>query len=454
MKGYGILNVNPNSDFLPKSQDSFTRAVGISNDIYGMVGKHYENKFKDAQARNANAEASLREGTLNSDINAKNTKNQTDIQYYPQMQAAKLAEQGATIKEIQAKTGLSYAQTKHALAMASNSQSEGRIGGAQGKLFAAYEAAPAGSPQKAYFGALLNKEMGGYAPTEGGMMGGNPTSSIPGTPRGNSIPTSVGGIETNPLGGGPRAVFHQGYNSQTGETMESPTTPSAGRNQNRTEATAEMGAIEPVLKAGMQPYMGAGGSVKLAADAWKARNHPDSKEGKEAEKRLLAYNVSQKLKREAANIISRQSAGQAPGVEASREQEAASFGGGPFNAGNYLTPPKVLQQAQDQYFVRQKELADAAVNQERQGYKQPGEQPAWAGQEGQSRGGFGSGGYVPPQTRVASGFNGNPNMPPPQRESPQQQSHPQEFQSKEQAQAYFKSLSPEQKRRYLDSLPG
>lgn len=411
MERRGILGVEPSHALLPQSPTAMNTALETARGIYDVMGKHYENKFKNAQARNQGLEADKRQGTLASDIQAANTKNQADTQFYPQQQAAKLQQEQATVKEIMAKTGLSYAQAKEAGARIGliGAQTEKTRMGPNAELLNAYNRAANGSPEKSYYGALLNKEMGAFAPAE---MGGQSGGSVPGSPKGGTLPMAGGnGIETNPLGGGGRSTFHQGYNPQTGQTLESPTQTSASRNQNRTEANAELSNVAPILNKGFEPYMGAGGTAKLAYDGLLARNNPNSKEGKAAAERLTNYNLATKLKREAANIISRQSSGQAPGVEAAREQEQASFGNLPLKIGNYLTPNSVLQEAQEQYFPAQEQLANAAVQQERQGYKQGGSQPEWAGQEGtSSRGGFGANGYVPPSgPKVAQGFNGNPN---------------------------------------------
>lgn len=407
----GILSVNPNPDLLPKSQDSFTRALGISGDIYNMIGKNYENKLREAQARNFDLEAQKRAGTLQSDINAGNIKNQTDIQYYPQIQAAKLAQEGATIKEIQAKTGLTYAQTKHALAMTANTQREGAIGGAQGKLFQAYEAAPVGSPQKAYFGALLNKEMGGFAPVEGGMAAGG---QVPSTPKGGNVPSGMpNGLQLNPLGGGPRTPFHQAFDPLTGKTIESPTTASATRNQTRTEAHQEIENLYPKVIEGLKPYQGPMGSLSLINDSRKA-----SSGDKGAQKRLEAFELSKRFLPELASINARQATGSNPGIELTREYQNAMFPALPGGIANYFVPSDVRAQANLEYAPTQAQAVETALNEERQGYKRHGEIPSWSGQQQQmTRGGFGAGGYVPPQTRVASGFNGNPNVEQEQKES-------------------------------------
>jgi hypothetical protein len=450
MRGYGILNVNPSAPLLPETQDVFSKALDTAKQLHGIIGQHYGNRYKAAQAQNEGLEAQRRAGTLESDIGAQNMKNQTDIQYYPQMQAAKLAQEGATIKEIQAKTGLSYAQTQHALAMARNTQNEGRIGGAQGRLFEAYEAAPAGSPQKAYFGALLNKEMGNFAPMEGGM--GTGMGNVPGTPRGGIVPGgTMGGIETNPLGGGPRAAFHQAFNPETGETMEAPTTASATRNQMRTEAHSEIGKLYPKVIEGLKPYQGPLGSLALINDSRKA-----SKD-KAARKRLEDYEVAKRFLPELASINARQATGSNPGIELTREYQNAMFPALPGAAANYFVPSDVRASANAEYLPTQGQAVESAINQERQGFQRPGARPPWAGQGSpmQSRGGFGAYGYESPAERAGGGFNGNPNVPQNQNVRSREESMNQVAQYQSMADAAIKAgADPEKVRQRLAQLIG
>lgn len=450
MERRGILSVEPSHALLPESPSAMETAISTAKGLYDVMGKHYENKYKGAQARNENLAANLKQGTLASDILATNTKNQTDTQYYPQMQAAKLQQEHATIKEIMARTGLSYAQAREAGARIGLIGAETRKAnlGPHGELLTAYNNAPNGSPQKAYYGALLNKEMGAYAPSD--MGGGMGAGSVPGTPKGGAVPTSMPGtMQENPLGGSGRSTFHQAYDPTTGQTLESPTSASATRNQGRREGEAEINSIIPQIKAGFQPYLGAGGTLKLANDARLARFSPESENGKAAAKRLQDYNLAMALKRETATVIAKIAGQTQIGEGSVKDQEAATFRGLPFDVANYLTPQSVLQKAQNSYFPAQEKLAEAAINQERQGYQQGGDQPPWAGQESASRGGFGANGYVAPQApqpRVAGGFNGNPNVKP-------ETQHPQQFSSREDAMTYYNSLSPKQKAAYLASLP-
>lgn len=464
MERTGILHVEPNAKLLPTPEDPIKRSLGLSEGIYNLFGKHYENKLNQQKAEKG-------ERTMEGEITATNAKNNADTQYYPQIQAAKLGHEQAQIKEVMARTGLSYAQAKVAMAhlpllaaqTAKENRSERGEGGKQAQLLQAYENAPNGSPKKAYFAALLNKEMGGYAPSAGGAMGGG---KVPGQPMGASVP-GMGGMEENPAGS--KRGARQYYMPGTGETGEAPTTSKMTANQTRIESKAEIDKLYPKIMANIRPYQGPLGSLKLAKDSALA-----SSGDKKAMKRLEDFATAKRFLPELANINARQSSGQAPGIEMNREFMQSMFPGLPGEAASYLIPSEAQAGANQQYLPLQSAAVDKAIEQERSGYLQNNGRPQWSGQGGaESRGGFGANGYEEPKQNVAQGFNGNPNVIP---ESVQQQQTPgqnraeqniydkevnaraqneapREFESKEAAQSYFNSLSPEEQKRYLASLP-
>lgn len=386
---YGVWGVNPYGPTI-KTESPFDKALSAARGVSGLFTERYKNQLEGAKAK-------LAQGTLDSSINAQNTKNQADIQNYPLQQEAKTRQEQETIKHIMAQTGLSYAQAREAgartgLIGAQTTQLKNATdpGFEYDTLYKQWQGSPEGSARKAYFGKILTQMMSGanagalHNPKEKGAAGlgaGGAGAGAGGTPApGNPD------ITLNPLGGSPRAGFHQGYfDSPTNgpQTLESPTTASATRNQVRTEANAEVKSIEKDLKNGFKPYMGPLGSVKLASDVALAQTSPNSDKGKAAAKRLEDYSLAMRLKREAANIVSRQSAGQAPGVEAAREQELSSFGRLPGGFMSSMVPQSVAASSFDKYFDKQHGLANAAVAQERTGYATPGtpefaqQQPGW-----------------------------------------------------------------------------
>jgi len=269
-KPYGILNVNPNGDLLPQAKDSLTRSIGIANDLYGMIGKHYENKFKDAQARNEDLQAQLRQGTLESDIGAKNTKNQTDIQYYPQLQAAELAKQGASIKEIQARTGLSYAEAGAAQARASASYAEAGKYRANTSpiaedqaLYNAYSKAAPGSREQLFYGGILKDRMGKYGQTSGAPMSSG-ASAVPGTPQGGAVPGGAGDWQKDTKFGSNRMGAGGTYtNPETGEQISTPTNATTSKNQAAIQALQRAAPQITTIANTLPQFQGAAGKSKL-----------------------------------------------------------------------------------------------------------------------------------------------------------------------------------------------
>jgi len=453
---YGIWGVNENTSKMDAPVDPLRYGMGTAKGIQDFFGKHYENRLNSAKASLEEGNLKKQNETLPQEIAALNAKYGADEKYYPQIQAANLQKEQANVKEIMARTGLSYAQAKVAMAHLPLIQAQTRNEIGKGNplntadaLFKAYQSAPQGSDQRALYEGLLAKEVGkeGMQFLQGGGDGGGSTSTSPGSSSSVSQ-TQNGQIETNPLGGGPRATFHQGYDQQTGQTLESPTTTSAGRNQTRSEANSELNYIAPELQKGFAPYMGAMGSLKLTKDSFIASNSPNSPAGKAAAKRLEAYSLANRLKREAANVISRQSAGQAPGVEAAREQEQSSFGSLPGPLASSFIPNSIQQSSLAQYFPMQEEMANKAIETERVGYPQSGATPQWANRQPNSDRGF------------LGRPTGNPSQSAPAQSpqnAPQQQTEiqdPSSFSSKEEAQQYYQSLSPEQKQAFLAKLGG
>ena len=274
MERRGILSVEPSHALLPPEEDAFSRALKVSGNIYDIMGKHYENKFKSAQARNQNLEAQKCQGTLASDIQAANTKNQTDIQYYPQLQAMELAKQGATIKEIQAKTGLSYAEAGAARARASASYAEANktnINASpiayQQELYNQYAKSAPGSREQLYYGGLLKSEMGKYGSPVGGVpsSGSNMTTSVPGTPQGGAVPVNTPGWEKDTKFGSTRMGAGGTYTDpETGQTISTPTNSTTSRNQSAIQALQRVTPLIKDLSKNISQFQTAGQKGNLA----------------------------------------------------------------------------------------------------------------------------------------------------------------------------------------------
>lgn len=445
---YGVWGVNPYGPTI-KTESPFDKALSAARGVSGLFADRYKNQLESAKAK-------LAQGTLDSSINAQNTKNQTDIQNYPLQQEAKTRQEQETIKHIMAQTGLSYAQAREAgartgLIGAQTTQLKNATdpGFEYDTLYKQWKGSPEGSARKAYFGKILTQMMSGE---NAGALNNPKEKNVAGLGGGGSGGMPAPGnsdITLNPLGGSPRAGFHQGYfDSPTNgpQTLESPTTASATRNQIRTEANAEVKSIEKDLKNGFKPYMGPLGSVKIASDVALAKTSPNSDKGKAAAKRLEDYSLAMRLKREASNIISRQSAGQAPGVEAAREQERSSFGRLPGGFMSAMVPQSISASSFDKYFDKQQDLSKAALSEERTGYATPGtpefaqQQPGWR---------FDETGEYSPQSQPSQQPQG---QHPPQGQPPQQFS-PQQIQSWAQ-EAIQNGADPEQVKARMQQLMG
>jgi hypothetical protein len=393
---YGVWGVNPYGPVI-NQPSPFDAAMRAASGVNNLFAQHYQNQIDQAKAQ-------YNQDTLGSAIQAANTKNQADITNYPLQQAAITSQDEATIQKIQAETGLNYAQARESAArtglIGAQTQSISNPLYGVNTIFNAYQNAAPGSPQKILYEGLLANRVGKdgmqfLSQLPVGSMGGAPQNSsatniqntgavqntVPASNVGASVSPGVGGpISTNPLGGGPRAVFHQGFmNTPNGpQTIESPTTNSATRNQLRTESHSEIQNLYPTVVDGLKPYQGPTGSASLIKDSFLSSFMPNSPTGQSATQRLNNYALANKFTAELANINARQSSGQAPGIEMNREFQKSMFPGLPGSLANFFIPGSVQASANQAYLPLQSNAVQSAIDQERQGYVQPGQQPAWA----------------------------------------------------------------------------
>lgn len=366
----------------PTSQPSgLEKAMNVTSGFQNIFGKQYNNIIDKYRAQDADLNNQYKSQTLGSTIDATNTKNQADIQNYPLQQAAKTAQEQQTIKEIMSRTGLNYAQAAEAGArtgligtQTQQLRQSTQPGYAFDEAQRQFNASPDGSPRKMYFGGILNSLMG--AP--GGMnLGGRKTKdaglggvSAGGAAGGGMVQGADGNISLNPLGGGPRSAFHQGFydspdNGQ--QTIESPTTASATRNQTRLEAHNEIGGLYPQITDGLKPYQGPMGSLNLMYDSYKASNGDA-----DAKQKLTNYAIAKRFLPELAAVNARQATGTNPGIELTREFQGSMFPGLPGSMANYFIPSNVQAQANTDYLPMQGKAVESAINQERTGYPTAG----------------------------------------------------------------------------------
>jgi hypothetical protein len=115
-----IFETNPYGNPVKKTplfQGFYSGAESMGN----LLNKGYQNQQDAAKAQYA-------QSTLGDSIAAANAKNQADAQYYPQQQQFKtqqemfkVQQEEQTVKEIMARTGLSYAQAREVGARAHRS---------------------------------------------------------------------------------------------------------------------------------------------------------------------------------------------------------------------------------------------------------------------------------------------------------------------------------------------
>jgi hypothetical protein len=306
-------------------------AMNTMSGVQGLFGKQYDNIIKKYQASDAGLQNQYAQATQQGRIGAENTKNQTDMQYYPQMQQAKLAQDQATVSEIMSRTGLNRASATEAAARTGligaqtgmvNTQASqmSNPGFMYDSLKRQMDASPVGSPRKSYFAGLLNTMMsqsGGAIPiTEGsagrrkndGMlapgMGGGSGGSSP-SPGGASIP-NMPGLSVNPMtvsrSSNKGAEYAQTDDQGNTTVYTSPTTPMVTNLQNRLSAEYELKSLDPVINKGIAPYI----SKKGAYIDYPADLYNSSRGNKESEQRINNAEAAQQLIAEKAILRIRQ----------------------------------------------------------------------------------------------------------------------------------------------------
>lgn len=279
-------------------------ATNRINSVQNMFGKQYDNIIKKYQSQDAGLTNQYNQSTLQDRIGAENTKNQTDIQYYPQLQQAKLSQDQQTINEIMSRTGLNRAQATESAARTGligaqtgfvgaqtrNEQNSTNPGYMYDSIKQQMEASPLGSPRRSYFGSILSNMMnssGGQVPI---MQGGakqknekNEGMMSPGMGDGSS--TSTGGIASPNMPGLSVNPFTTSKSSNKGAeyaktdddgnttVYTSPTTPMVTNLQNRLSAEYELKSLDPVINQGIAPYVSKKGALlDYPMDLYKSAN--------------------------------------------------------------------------------------------------------------------------------------------------------------------------------------
>lgn len=322
---YGIWGQNEAPMPMGPSVDPLQQAMGTASGIQNLFGNYYKNKLAGLDAGLKQNQLNYSNQTLQDAITAANTKNQTDTQYYPLMQQAKLQQDEQTVKEIMSRTGLNYAQAKMALAhiplLQAQANHENALSNAQTNPAFMYDAlkqqmdaSPNASPRKAYFGGLLNsmlsQSVGGMPVTDSGR-GKNSSLLSPGmggrqTSQGVSAVPSVPGLTVNPMtvsrSSNKGAEYAQTDDSGNTTVYTSPTTPTVTGLQSRLGAENELKTLSPTMDAGIAPYVSTyGANVAYPHDLVRAKMGD-----KNAQARVDAAESAMQLIREKAILRIRQ----------------------------------------------------------------------------------------------------------------------------------------------------
>jgi hypothetical protein len=293
------------------------------NSVQNMFGKQYDNIIKKYQSQDAGLQNQYNQSTLQGRVGAENTKNQTDMQYYPQMQQAKLAQDQQTVNEIMSRTGLNRAQATEAAARTGYLGAQTQHENAQmnpGYMYDSIkkqmEASPMGSPRRSYFGGILANMMnssGGQIPvTQGGGKQKNDGMMATGMVRGSS--TSPGGaavpdmpgLSVNPMtvsrSSNKGAEYAKTDDQGNTTVYTSPTTPMITNLQNRLSAEYELNSLDPVINQGIAPYISKKGALlDYPADLYKS-----SRGDKDAQQRIDSAESAQQMIAEKAILRIRQ----------------------------------------------------------------------------------------------------------------------------------------------------
>lgn len=262
---FGVWGINPYGEPI-KQTPGIESAIKTAGGIGNLFAKRYANQQAEAKGR-------LAQQTVDSEIAAKNAMNQANEQYYPLMQAAKLQQEQATVKEIMARTGLSYAQAKHALAAAGAEGARGRLYGAQtdttlnpflqtSNMIKQFESLPDGSREKIALGTMLdNAFAGGMFPKGGkGAKAGAGMNS-------GALPGLGGGWEKDPRFGPARGGSGGTYqDTLTGQRVSTDTNANVTQDQKTISAAQRAQPLIEDIANKQAPFMTLAGKSGLLSD--------------------------------------------------------------------------------------------------------------------------------------------------------------------------------------------
>lgn len=246
-----------------------TSIFDTANATLDLLNKGYRNQQSAAQTQYA-------QDTLRDAIAAANAKSQADAQFYPQQQMFKTQQDEATVREIQARTGLTYAQAKEAAAQAGLISTQQQVLAnpftPTGNMIKQWQNLPVDSPEKMALGSILDSSGLG-----GGMF---PTgATMPGA-KGSQATKSNAAMMTGPLPGlggagwvrDPRFGSTRGggggtyINPATGQVVSTDTATQASRDQRAIAGTENVKQYVNTITNTLPKYQTLGSQASLWKD--------------------------------------------------------------------------------------------------------------------------------------------------------------------------------------------
>jgi hypothetical protein len=234
-----------------------------ANTALDFFNKSYQNQEEAAKAQYA-------QNTLADSIAAANAKNQADTLYYPQQQALKTQQAEAAIKEIQARTGLTYAQAKQVAAQTGLIGAQTGMVNTQQQVLAnpftqthnmiqQWQSLPVDSHERIMLGSLLD----GSA-TAGQMFPSMGSKGRAGTMTGTLPGLGAPGWTRDPRMGSTRGGAGGTYiNPNTGQVVSSDTATQASRDQRAIAGTENVKQYVDTIIDTLPKYQTLGSQAQL-----------------------------------------------------------------------------------------------------------------------------------------------------------------------------------------------
>lgn len=232
----------------------FKSIMGSANSTMDLFNKGYQNQQEAAKAQYA-------QNTLGDSIAAANAKNQADAQYYPQQQMYKTQQEEQTVKEIMARTGLTYAQAKEAAAQTGLINTQQQVLAnpftQTHNMIQQWQQLPTDSHEKIMLGSLLDGGAAGQMFPSKGSTGSKPmTGTFPGL----GAPGWVRDQRFGPTRGGGGGTY---TDPNTGQMVSTDTTASTTQDQATTGAVQRVAPLIEDIRQKQSKFLTLGGQSAL-----------------------------------------------------------------------------------------------------------------------------------------------------------------------------------------------